>query len=334
MRLDADATAHLHRLAAHTPRKRKPFRTEPVPPGIRQLVASWTTSPALVIGPVGDVRVANPPAEALSPAHRQGANLLRETFLNPAVRDLHRDWDDLTVSLAAGLRAYAGTSADDPRLAALVGELSVHSEQFRRLWARHDVRPRSGGTALLDHPQLGLLDLRLEKLAVTGTTGLMLLVYHAEPDSPSAHGLALLASLADHRTELQDGHAALEADARGCVPKAGPPEDLLRAVRTAAPARWGWRRRPSAHPVSSASTANSTSTTAQQPRRKPTAGEFSSSPDTHAVTAVVPRSCSWPRQTPFRLPQQMPAQAGPFPACAGIEAALMCYRGRSTWNDS
>ncbi|MFE2432712.1 helix-turn-helix domain-containing protein [Streptomyces sp. NPDC059373] len=203
LQLDAAATAHLHGLAAHAPRKRKPYRTEPVPPGIRQLMASWSTSPALVIGPIGDVRAANAPAEALSPAHRTGVNLLREAFLNPAVRDLHRNWDDLTVSLAAALRAYAGTSADDPRLAALVGELSVHSETFRRLWARHDVRPRSGSTALFDHPQLGPLDLRLEKLAVTGTTGLMLLVYHAEPDSPSAHGLSLLASLTDQGTAWQ-----------------------------------------------------------------------------------------------------------------------------------
>lgn len=201
LRLDADAAAHLHRLAAHAPRRRRPLRTEPVPPGIRQLVASWTMSPALVIGPVGDVRVANPPAQALSPAHREGVNLLRETFLDPAVRDLHRDWEDLTVSLAAGLRAYAGTSADDPRLEALVGELSVHSETFRRLWARHDIRPRSSGTVLFDHPQLGPLDLRLEKLSITGTTGLMLLVYHAEPDSPSAQGLTLLAGLAEQRTE-------------------------------------------------------------------------------------------------------------------------------------
>jgi hypothetical protein len=136
-------------------------------------------------------------AEALSPAHRVGANLLRETFLNPAVRDLHRDWDDLTAKLAAGLRVYAGSCADDPRLEVLVGELSVHSERFRRLWARHDARPRSGGTTRIDHPQLGPLDLELEKLAVSGTTGLMLLVYHAEPDSPSAERLALLASLGD-----------------------------------------------------------------------------------------------------------------------------------------
>jgi hypothetical protein len=31
----------------------------------------------------------------------------------------------------------------------------------------------------------------------------MLLVYHAEPDSPSAHGLALLGGLADHRKTPQ-----------------------------------------------------------------------------------------------------------------------------------
>jgi transcriptional regulator with XRE-family HTH domain len=197
LHLDPDGTAHLHRLATPAPRKRRPNRTEPVPRGIQQLMASWTASPALVIGNIGDVRAANPLAELLSPANRPGANLLRETFLNPAVRDLHRDWDDLTVSLAAGLRAYAGTGSDDPRLAALVGELSVHSETFRRLWARHDARPRTGGSALFDHPQLGPLDLRLEKLAITGTAGLVLLVYHAEPDSPSAHGLALLANLAD-----------------------------------------------------------------------------------------------------------------------------------------
>jgi transcriptional regulator with XRE-family HTH domain len=202
LQLDADGAAHLHRLATPTPRKRRPYRAEPVPRGIRQLMASWTASPALVVGSVGDVRAANPLAEVLSPAHRTGANLLRETFLNPTVRGLHRDWDDLTVSLAAGLRAYAGTNADDPRLAALVGELSVHSETFRRLWGRHDARPRTGGVALFDHPQLGPLDLRLEKLAITGTAGLMLLVYHAELDSPSAHGLALLAKLADQRTAV------------------------------------------------------------------------------------------------------------------------------------
>jgi transcriptional regulator with XRE-family HTH domain len=201
LQLDSGGMAHLHQLAVPAPRRRRPYRPEPVPQGIRQLMASWTASPSLVIDGLGQVRALNPVAEVLSPAHRRGANLLREAFLNPAIRDLHRDWDDLVASLTAGLRAYAGTSADDPRLESLVGELSVHSETFRRLWARHDARPRTSGVVLLDHPQLGPLDLRLEKLAISGTAGLMLLVYHAEPGSPSAHGLALLASLAERRTE-------------------------------------------------------------------------------------------------------------------------------------
>jgi transcriptional regulator with XRE-family HTH domain len=215
LQLDSDGATHLHGLAAHRPSKRKPYRAEPVPRGIRQLMASWAASPALVVGGIGDVRAANQLAETLSPAHVPGVNVLRETFLNPAVHDLHRDWDDLTVSLAAGLRAYAGKNADDPRLAALVGELSVHSETFRRLWARHDARVRTGSAALLDHPQLGRLDLRLEKLAITGTAGLVMLVYHAEPDSPSAHGLALLANLADQRTAPAEPKVTVDRNPTG-----------------------------------------------------------------------------------------------------------------------
>jgi hypothetical protein len=43
--------------------------------------------------------------------------------------------------MIASFRASIGPDADDPRIAQLVGELSLTSEQFRKLWARHDVRP-------------------------------------------------------------------------------------------------------------------------------------------------------------------------------------------------
>jgi MmyB-like transcription regulator ligand binding domain len=33
--------------------------------------------------------------------------------------------------------ANVGPDIDDPRLTTLVGELSLRSEEFRRLWARH-----------------------------------------------------------------------------------------------------------------------------------------------------------------------------------------------------
>ncbi|WP_244218925.1 hypothetical protein [Micromonospora arida] len=78
-------------------------------------------------------------------------------------------------------------------------ELTAGSERFRRLWARHDVAARAGGgVRVFQHPELGELALRYEKLAISGTTQ-SLVVYHAEPGSPSARSLARLARQAAPR---------------------------------------------------------------------------------------------------------------------------------------
>jgi transcriptional regulator with XRE-family HTH domain len=196
LQLDEDATAHLHSLArpATPPRRRAARRPEQVPRGILQLIASWDTTPAYVMGRYMDVLAANPLASALVPYYVAGTNLVRACFLDPRVRDLHGDWEATTESTVAGLRALVGPDVDDPRLHELVGELSVRSARFRELWARHDVKPKRSGTTRLDHPQVGTLELRWEKLPVPDADRQLLAVYHAEPGSPSAQGLALLAS--------------------------------------------------------------------------------------------------------------------------------------------
>ena len=59
------------------------------------------------------------------------------------------------------------------------------------------MRPRaSGGVTTLEHPQVGRLELRYEKLAIAGGEGVTLVIYHAEPESSSARSLLLLASMA------------------------------------------------------------------------------------------------------------------------------------------
>jgi hypothetical protein len=78
----------------------------------------------------------------------------------------------------------------------LVGELSTRSTDFRERWARHDVHLHSGGTKRINHPVVGRLDLLYDTLPVTRAPGLTLLVYTAEPGSPSADALQLLASWA------------------------------------------------------------------------------------------------------------------------------------------
>ena len=89
-----------------------------------------------------------------------------------------------------------GTDADDPRFVQLVGELSLSSERFRRLWARHDVQSREGMPARIHHPQVGDLTLSREKLAIGGAQGQLLAIYHAQPGTSSAEKLGLRASLA------------------------------------------------------------------------------------------------------------------------------------------
>jgi hypothetical protein len=122
-------------------------------------------------------------------------NRLRAVFTDPVAWEYHPDWEESAASLVAQLRAEVDADADDARLRALVDELSAASERFRTLWARHDVRRGTSGAGLIRHPDVGDLRLRREKLAVTGTDGLLLVIYHADPGTPSAEALARLAEL-------------------------------------------------------------------------------------------------------------------------------------------
>src|SRR3954452_23227287 len=92
------------------------------------------------------------------------------------------------------MRSEAGRDPHDRRLQNLGGELSTLSNVFRRLWADHNVRSHGAGTKRFHHPVVGELTVAYEELAITAEPGLVLLVYTAEPGSPSAEGLRLLAS--------------------------------------------------------------------------------------------------------------------------------------------
>jgi transcriptional regulator with XRE-family HTH domain len=202
LQLDDDAAAHLHSLARPAARRRRRSpRPERVPAGIEQLINSWSETPAYVQGRYMDVLAANAMATALAPYYVPGENIVRAAFLDPRVRDRYADWESVTEVTAAGLRALVGPDVDDPRLNELVGELSVRSERFRQLWARHDARPKRSGTTRLDHPEVGQLELSVEKLEIPDTDRQTIVIYHAAPGSPSAQALALLGSVATRARE-------------------------------------------------------------------------------------------------------------------------------------
>ena len=126
-------------------------------------------------------------------------NLARFQFLDPAARDFYPDWDLFAHMCVAIMRAEAGRDPHDRGLQDLVGELSTQSETFRRLWGSHDVRTHGTGTKRFHHPEVGELVLAYEELVITAEPGLVMILYTAEPGSPSAEKLRLLASLAADR---------------------------------------------------------------------------------------------------------------------------------------
>ncbi|WP_405971813.1 helix-turn-helix transcriptional regulator [Streptomyces sp. NBC_00988] len=196
LRLDGTATAHLLRLGADGPRRqraRPQRRRETVPPSITKLLTTLPL-PAMVEGRYFDVLAANPLATALSPRFTAGANRLRSLFLDPAEQALHPQWENSGGGIVAAFREAVGTDTDDPRFIELVGELSLASPLFSRLWARHDVQSCEAAPKYLDHPQVGPLHLNRERLSIDGAPGRTLVIYHPDPGTDAADKLALLAS--------------------------------------------------------------------------------------------------------------------------------------------
>nr|WTB28769.1 helix-turn-helix transcriptional regulator [Streptomyces sp. NBC_00830] len=200
LRLTDAEHAHLNHLASPKRHKKRQTTTHPqhVRPGLRQLLEVMEGVPAYVTGGRSEVLAWNRMAAAVFgdwgelPVRER--NWARLVFLVPAYHDLFVDWDSKASDLVSSLRLYAGSHPDDPELSALVGELSVKSDEFRRLWATHDVREKSHGVKRLRHPLVGPLTLSYEGMSLPDDDEQILVVYHAEPGSPSDEALRLLAS--------------------------------------------------------------------------------------------------------------------------------------------
>ncbi|MDN3935944.1 helix-turn-helix transcriptional regulator [Arthrobacter sp. YD4] len=181
-------------------RRRGITRNTALRPSLQWALRSITDGPAFVRNAHQDMVATNDLGRAFySPVIGDGGrtpNLARFQFLDPASRDFYPDWDLFADMCVAIMRAEAGRDPHNKLLQDLVGELSTRSDVFRRLWGAHDVRTHGSGTKRFTHPVVGELTLAYEELAVTADPGHVLLVYSAEPGSPSAERLSLLASWA------------------------------------------------------------------------------------------------------------------------------------------
>ena len=200
-RLDHEATRHLYELARpRAPEHRVTCRADQVDLHVLRFIEKWDDASVFVVNRRLDILAKNRVAAALFKGFEYTDNLIRLTFLDPAAREFWLDWEQEAAADVAHLRATAGADRDDPYLLKLVDELSRGSEDFRRLWARHDVRGRNRGFVRVHHSEVGEMTLWHETLRIDSAPGLRIFVGEAEPGSRSDDTLAKLRVLtASHR---------------------------------------------------------------------------------------------------------------------------------------
>lgn len=205
--LDDEERRHLFTLA-QAARRRMPARVdhgpERVPDSTRRLLRVMDT-PAVVLGRHLDLLDWNPMAEALLgdpdgyPADRLNMLLLMFDDARTGQRSCP-DWERQALDYIGMMRTAVAADPTHPRAAAIVGELSIRSAEFRRLWSRHDVRESVSGTKTFRIPEVGDIVLRWDTYPLPGSPGPVMLVFTAEPGSADADRLRLLGSLRATRT--------------------------------------------------------------------------------------------------------------------------------------
>lgn len=207
LRLDETEREHLHDLAAasraRTARRARRTGPEQLSDATRQLIASFGQTPVVVLGRRSDVLGWNRTGHALFAGHldRESAedperrpNTARLVFRDAHTRELYgEDWPRKARDSVGRLRLAVGRHPDDPALAALIGELAVHSVEFAALWAEHKVRAWDIATYRMHHPAVGALDVTQQAMNVPAGRGQRLVAVTAREGSPAQAALALLA---------------------------------------------------------------------------------------------------------------------------------------------
>ncbi|MFF5984700.1 helix-turn-helix transcriptional regulator [Streptomyces olindensis] len=218
LQLDDDERVHLYDLArsvAPGARRKRPKRSSPITASVQQVLDSMSV-PAVVQNGRLDLLAANDLGRALYTdlftMAQQPPNFARYVFLDPRAEAFYADLDAAKNLLVAVLRATAGRDPLDQRVTELVGELSARSTDFSTRWAKHNVRRHSRGRKVVHHPVVGRMELAYDDFALPGDPHVSITTYTADPGTPSADGLTLLAAWADTQKQPQTADDEVRPD--------------------------------------------------------------------------------------------------------------------------
>lgn len=199
LRLDDTERAHLHRLAAplDARRARSAGAAQQAAPGLLRVMGELEHVPVLLLGRRAEVLARNALLVAvLGTSLPPGESFVRYLFQDPRARDRIENWETFAAAAIGGLRRMAGLFPDDRLLQELIEQLCAADADAARWWADHRVRDFASTEKRIRHPLAGPLRFVIEVLAAPYQPDQQLVVYTAEPDSPTARTLPLLASWA------------------------------------------------------------------------------------------------------------------------------------------
>ncbi|MDI3407376.1 helix-turn-helix transcriptional regulator [Streptomyces cavernicola] len=208
--LDPVETAHLHNLARQSASSglAEPPVEEPHRRVLTLLESLDEAMPAIVLGRRGDVLAWNRTGHALVAEHlphdaphapERRPSIPRMFFLDPQTRAMYDNWTELARVHVAYLRLTAGRYPTDARLAGLIGELTMRSDDFATMWAAGEVADCTVGAMRLRHPTVGALDVDYQ--------------VWLQPESP------------DHRVEIYTANDPASADAVRALARITPGQD-------------------------------------------------------------------------------------------------------------
>ena len=203
LKLDAEAADHLNRLCLTASQRPRDWGETDVSQQLLQLMDGWDHTPAFVVGPALDIMAGNSLATALHSGFDRFDNLARMVFADPAGREFYQEWERAAHSCVAEIRAAYGHDPESARIAEVVAELSAQSEEFAGIWQLHDVKSKSQEGKHLKHPQVGDLHIKFAAFSVNGAPHQQLVVYQAEPASPTAAAFETLRAMATQPKQSQ-----------------------------------------------------------------------------------------------------------------------------------
>lgn len=222
LRLDETEHRHLYDLAGvgRVGGGRDWARRAPAPERItettRRLIDAFGDTPVIVLGRRSDVLAWNRTGHALFAGHLDPSspddparrpNTARLVFRDAHTRELYEDWPKKARDAVGRLRLAVGRYPDDPLLAALIGELVMHSPEFTDLWSEHRVRAWDLAAYRMRHPLVGPMDVTQQAVPVPNEQGQRLVAVTAVAGSPSQAALTLLA-----QATTPDGHPRPSTD--------------------------------------------------------------------------------------------------------------------------